>query len=140
MEYLRKFNHLSQYAPDYVSIVANKKLLIVCGLDTTLQIMLVGHTTASYNEIVSIAISSEYKYHQHKEAKKRKEMLEESSSDSAQCQRIVYQPIHHSLCYPPQQQAQQQSFVRPTAVLTYPHQANTLCIRSKTYKIVDRLF
>ena len=105
MEYLSKFNHLSQYAPDYVSTDANKKLWFVRGLDTKLHVMRAGHTTASYNEIVSIAISSDDKYHQHKEAKKRKNMLAESSRGSAQRHRIIYQPIHHSLYDPPQQQA-----------------------------------
>jgi len=67
--------------------------------------MLLGHTTASYNEIVSIAISSDDKYRQHKEAKKRKNMIVESSGDSAQHQRIVYQPVHHFHCHLPQQQS-----------------------------------
>ena len=54
------------------------------GLHTKLQVMLASHTTASYNEIVSLAITSDDKYRQHKEAKKRKNMLIESSGDSAQ--------------------------------------------------------
>ena len=136
MEYLGRFNQLSQYASEYVSIDIEKKHCFVRGLHTKLQVMLVGHINASYNEIVSIAISSEYKYHQHKEAKNRKEMLEESSSDSAQHQRIVYQPIHHSLYYPPQQQAQQQVTIRPTVALTYPDQPNTLSVCSKTHKVI----
>ena len=97
MEYLGRFNCLSQYASEYVSIDVKKKHWFVRGLNTKLQTMLTACTTTSYNEIVSIAISSKYKYHQHNEAKKRKKMLEESSSDGAQRQRIVYQPIHHSL-------------------------------------------
>jgi len=56
----------------------------VRGLHTKLQVMLASHTTASYNEIVSLAITSDDKYRQHKEAKKRKNMLIESSGDSAQ--------------------------------------------------------
>ena len=46
--------------------------------------MLTVYATTSYNEIISIAISSDDKYRQHKEAKKRKNMLIESSGDSAQ--------------------------------------------------------
>lgn len=104
LEYLSQFNHLSQYALEYVSTDAEKKGWFVRGLHTKLQAMLTTCTNAN-NEIVSIAISSKYKNHQHKEAKKRKKMLEGSSGDSAQRQRIVYQHIHHSLYYPPQQQA-----------------------------------
>jgi len=87
-------------------------------------------TTASYNEIVSIAISYGEKDRLHSE-KKRKEMLEESSCDSAQRQRIVYQPIHHSLYHPPSQQVLQQAIVRPIVVLTYTHQPDTPGVRLK---------
>ena len=61
MEYLSKFNHLSQYASEYVRTDAEKKLWFVCGLHNKLQSLLIGHTTASYNEIVSIAISTDDK-------------------------------------------------------------------------------
>ena len=83
MEYLGRFNQLSQYASEYVSTDIKKKHCFVRGLHTKLQVMLAGHINASYNEIVSIAISTEDKNRQHKEAKKRKKMLEESSTDSA---------------------------------------------------------
>ena len=53
------------------------------GVHTKLQVMLVGHLNASYNEIVSIAISTDDKNRQHKEEQKRKKMALESSSDSA---------------------------------------------------------
>ena len=62
MEYLGRFNQLSQYASDYVSTDTDKKFWFVHGLHTKLQVMLAGHITASYNEIVSIAISSDDKY------------------------------------------------------------------------------
>ena len=93
MEYLGRFNCLSQYASEYVSIDVKKKHWFVRGLNTKLQTMLTACTTTSYNEIVSIAISSDDKNSQHKEAKKRKNMLAESFGGSAQRQRIVYQPI-----------------------------------------------
>ena len=84
MEYLSKFNHLSQYASEYVRTDAEKKLWFVCGLHTKLQALLVGHTTASYNEIISIAISTDDKHRQHKEAKKRKNAPIESSDGNTQ--------------------------------------------------------
>ena len=50
IECLRQFNHLSQYAPDYVSTDADKKFWFERGLDLELQVVLVGQTKASYNE------------------------------------------------------------------------------------------
>ena len=111
MEYLGRFNHLSQYASEYVRTDADKKFWFVHGLHTKLQVMLVGHTTVSYNEIVSIAITPEEKYYQYKEVKKKKNISIESSGSNTQHQRIIYQPIHRSPYHPPQQQGSQQSFV-----------------------------
>ena len=79
MEYLGRFNQLSQYASEYVSTDTKKKRCFVRGLHTKLQAMLLGHTTASYNEIVGIAISTDDKHRQHKETKKRKNVPVESS-------------------------------------------------------------
>ena len=96
----------------------------MCGLNSKLQTMLITCTTATYNELISIAITTEEKNHQHKEVKKRKNVLAISSSNTSQRQRIVYQPIYHPPYHPPQQQSQQQSFVRPAAALSYPRQMN----------------
>ena len=57
MEYLGRFNHLSQYASKYVHTDADKKFWFVHGLNLKLQVFLATCATASYNEIVSIAIS-----------------------------------------------------------------------------------
>lgn len=84
MEYVRQFDHLPHYAPEYVSTDADKKFWFLHGLDIELQIVLVGKTEASYNETVSMAISAKYIHNLCKEAKKRKKMLEESSSDGVQ--------------------------------------------------------
>ena len=84
MEYLGRFNQLSQYASESVSTDIEKKQCFVRGLHTKLQVMLASHTTASYNEIVSLAITSDDKYRQHKEAKKRKNAPIESSDGNTQ--------------------------------------------------------
>ena len=98
MEYLGRFNQLSQCAPEYVSTDVNKKHWIVRGLNTKLQVMLADFTTASYNEIVSIAISVGEKNRLHQE-KKRKNVPAESSGGNIQCSRIIYHPVHHSHYY-----------------------------------------
>ena len=69
--------------PQNVCTNADKKLWFVRGLNIKLQTLLTIYATTSYNEIISIAISLEYKNHLQKEAKKRNKMLEGSSGDSA---------------------------------------------------------
>jgi len=125
MEYVGKFNYLSQYAPEHVNTDAKKKRCFMHGLNSKLQTMLTTCTMATYNEIVSTAITIEEKNHQHKEAKKRKNVSMASSGSTSQCQRVVYRPVYCPPYRPPQQQSQQQSFVRPVASLSYSHQLNT---------------
>ena len=58
MKYLDRFNLLSQYAPEYVCTDVDKNFWFVRGLNTKLQTMLTACATASYNDIVSIAITT----------------------------------------------------------------------------------
>lgn len=127
-EYLGKFNHLSQYAPEHVSTDAKKKRWFIRGLSTKIQTMLTACTTASYNEIVNIAIASKEKNCLHKEAKKRKNVHVGFSGGNNQRQRIVYQSGHHPSYHLPQQHDQQQSSVRPAVVPSYPRQLNTTSV------------
>ena len=83
----------------------------MCGLNTKLQTMMTGCTTATFNDIVSIDISSEETDHLHKELKKRRNVPMGFSGGNNQCQRMVYQPFPHPPYRPPQQQSQQQSIV-----------------------------
>lgn len=85
MEYLDRFNQLSQYASEYVRTDLEKEHCFVQGLHTKLQDMLAGHFTVSYDKIVSIAISNDEVNYRHKEAKKRKNVLEESFGSNVQC-------------------------------------------------------
>ena len=78
----------------------------MCGLNTKLQTMMTTCIAATFNEIVSIAISSDEKYHQHKEMKKRKNVPIGSSGGNNRRQTIVYQPFHRHPYRPPQLQTQ----------------------------------
>ena len=53
-------------------LMPNRKRCFLCGLNTKLQTMMTGCTTATFNDIVSIDISSEETDHLHKELKKRR--------------------------------------------------------------------
>ena len=102
LDYLGMFNHVSQYAQEHVSTDANKKRYFLRGLNTKLWTMMTGCITATFNEIVSIAISSEETYRLHKESKKRKNVPMGFSSGNNQRRRIVYQPFSHPPYRPPQ--------------------------------------
>jgi hypothetical protein len=71
MEYVTRFNHLSQYATEHVNTDLKKKASFMRGLNTKLQTMMTTCQNATYYEAVNIAISSEEKNKKHKEAKKK---------------------------------------------------------------------
>jgi hypothetical protein len=135
------FNYLSQYAPEHVNTDHKKKKCFMRGLNSKLQTMLTTCTNATYNELVNMAVTTEEKNRQHKEAKKRKNVSMTSFGSSSQRQRIAYRPVYRPPYRPPQQQNQQQSyirpaatpqqsFIRPTTSVTYPRQPNASGIRS----------
>ena len=74
MQYVGRFNHLSQYAPDHVNTDRKKKGYFMRGLNTKIQAMMTTCPNATYHEAVNIAIAYEEKYRLHKEAKKKKGM------------------------------------------------------------------
>jgi hypothetical protein len=66
-----KFNHLSQYAAEYVNTDAKKKSCFMRGLNTKIQAALITCYNATYHEVVNVAITSEEKSRIHKESKKK---------------------------------------------------------------------
>jgi hypothetical protein len=82
MEYLERFNQLSQYAADYVNTEATKKFFFMRGLNMKLQRLMAPNVAESYNDVVSQAIMGDDKIRLHQESK-RKKFAEESSSYSS---------------------------------------------------------
>ena len=123
MHYVGRFNHLSQYAIEYVNTDRKKKNHFMRGLNTKLQTMMATCGNATYHETVNIAIASEENYRRHKEVKKKR--VSASGSSSGKCQKIVYHPQNHGRApFRPQQgQGRQQIFIRPATNAPYPHQA-----------------
>jgi cell fate (sporulation/competence/biofilm development) regulator YlbF (YheA/YmcA/DUF963 family) len=72
LHYVSKFNHLSQYATEYVNTDAKKKSYFMRGLNTKIQTMMTTCYNVTYHEVVNVAIASEEKSHIHKESKKKK--------------------------------------------------------------------
>ena len=91
MEYMAKFNHISQYATDYVNTDRKKKACFMRGLNTKLQTMMTTCQNVTYYEAVNIVITSEEKNRKHKEAKK-KATSSSFSSRGQKRQRIIYHP------------------------------------------------
>jgi len=91
MEYVAKFNHLSEYATDHVNTDKKKKACFMCGLNTKLQTMMTTCQNATFYEAVNIAIASEEKSGKHKEAKK-KATSSSFSGRGQKRQRIIYHP------------------------------------------------
>jgi hypothetical protein len=71
-EYTHAFNHLSKYAPEYVNTQERHMGCFTRGLTLGLQDDLSLHTYATYNELVSAAITRENSHRLYKEDKKRK--------------------------------------------------------------------
>ena len=79
------------------------------GLNTKLQTMMTTYTNVTYHEAVNIAITSEEKYRQHKEIKKKKSVPSGSFGGNQKGQKIIYHPVnhYHPPYRPPQFQAGQ---------------------------------
>ena len=93
MHYVGRFNHLSQYAIEYVNTDRKKKNHFMRGLNTKLQTMMATCGNATYHETVNIAIASEENYRRHKEAKKKRSFA--SGSSSGKRQKVIYHPQNH---------------------------------------------
>ena len=122
MQYVGRFNHLSQYASEHVNTDAKKKKWFMRGLNTKLQTIMTACANVTYHEAVNIAIASEEKYRQHKEIKKKKSVSSRSFGGNQKRQKIIYHPVNHYRppYRPPQFQARQQSNVRPATTYQNP--------------------
>jgi hypothetical protein len=95
LQYVGKFNHLSQYATEYVNIDARKKSCIMRGLNIKIQMMMTTCYNATYHEVVNVAIALEEKSRIHKESKKKKQVFTSSSGGIKKCQKFIYHPQNH---------------------------------------------
>jgi hypothetical protein len=92
LQYVGKFNHLSQYATEYVNTDAKKKSCFMRGLNIKIQTMMTTCYNATYHEVVNVAIASEEKSRIHKELKKKKRVLSSSSDGIKKRQKFIYHP------------------------------------------------
>jgi hypothetical protein len=134
LQYVDKFNHLSQYATEYVNTDSKKKNCFMRDLNTKIQTMMATYYNATYHEVVNVAIASEERSRIHKESKKKKQVLSSSSGGIKKHQKFIYHPQNHFRppYRPPQYQARPQTFIRPAATQQYPQQPNAPGIRNQS--------
>jgi hypothetical protein len=58
MQYVGKFNHLSQYAANQVNLDQKKQACFMRGLNSKIRTMMTGCLNVTYHEVVNIALSS----------------------------------------------------------------------------------
>jgi hypothetical protein len=117
MQYLNKFNHLSQYAIDQVNTDLKKKNCFMRGLNDRLQRKMATCLDLTYSRAVSTALAVEAKNAGHG---KSKGFGGESSNQGLEKRtRLVIRPFNqnHSSPRPPSYPFKQPIFIRPT---TYP--------------------
>jgi hypothetical protein len=92
LQYVGKFNHLSQYATEYVNTNAKNKSCFMRGLNKKIQTMMTTCYNATYHEVVNVAIASEEKFSIHKESKKKKQVSSGLSGCIKKRQKFIYHP------------------------------------------------
>jgi hypothetical protein len=62
MQYVGRFNHLSQYAADQINSDRKKQACFMRGLNSKIRTMMTGCLNVTYHEAINIALSSEEEY------------------------------------------------------------------------------
>ena len=95
MQYVGQFNHLSQYAAEYVNTDEKKRDCFLRGLHPKIRRSMSNNLTGSYHEAVDRAVAFEESNRQYQEEKKKKKAGSSSHSGNHKRQRVIYHPSHH---------------------------------------------
>jgi hypothetical protein len=116
MQYLNKFNHLSQYAIDQVDTDLKKKNYFMRGLKDRLQQKMATCLDLTYSRAVSTALTVEAKNAGH--GKSKGYAGERSSQGPEKRTRLVIRPFNQNCSSPspPSYPFKQLVFIRPTTV------------------------
>jgi hypothetical protein len=114
MQYLNKFNHLSQYAIDQVNTDLKKKNCFMRGLNDRLQRKMATCLDIPYSRVVSTTLAVEAKNTNH--GKSKRFGGDRSNQGPEKRTRLVIQPFNqnHSSPCPPSYPFKQPVFIRPT--------------------------
>ncbi|GJN40182.1 hypothetical protein PR202_gb29361 [Eleusine coracana subsp. coracana] len=125
--YSGAFNHLAQYATEYVNTKDKKRYAFLHGMNATLKECLTWQTTGTYNDLVNAAIVQEGAMHQvEEEDHKRKAPASASAAPQAKNRLIYTSPTGQRFLASPQQLYQQrygQNYSRPPQKQNFPPRA-----------------
>jgi hypothetical protein len=118
MQYLNKFNHLSQYTIDQVSTDLKKKNCFMRGLNDRLQRKMATCLDLTYSRAISMALAVEAKNTGH--GKSKGFGGDRSNQGPEKRTRLVIRPFNqnHSSPFPPSYPFKQHVFIRPTTAPT----------------------
>jgi hypothetical protein len=122
MQYLNKFNHLSQYAIDQVDTDLKKKNCFMRGLNDRLQWKMATCLDLTYSRDVNTALAVEAKNAGH--GKSKGYAGEKSTQGPGKRTRLVFRPFNpnRSLPRPPSYPFKQPVFIHPTPALAPSNQ------------------
>ncbi|GJN36525.1 hypothetical protein PR202_gb25390 [Eleusine coracana subsp. coracana] len=107
LQYSEAFNHLAQYAAEYVNTEEKKRYAFLRGMNATLKERLTWQTTGTYNDLVNAAIVQEGAMRQvEEEDRKRKAPATASAAPQAKHRLIYTSPTGQRFRAAPQQQFQ----------------------------------
>jgi hypothetical protein len=144
MQYLNKFNHLSQYAIDQVNTDMKKKNCFMRGLNDRLQWKMATCMDLTYSRAISTALAVEAKNARH--GKSKGFGGERSNQGPEKRTRLVIQPFNQnrSLHHPPSYPFKQPVFIhpnttpaptnQPSAPGTHFHAVGSLLLRRRSSK------
>jgi hypothetical protein len=129
MQYLNKFNHLSQYAIDQVNTDLKKKNCFMRGLNNRLQQKMATCLDLTYSRVVSMALAVEAKNTD--QGKPKGFGGDKSNQGPVKRTRLVIRPFNQnrSLLRPPSYLFKQPVFIRPTTAPTSTNQPSALGAR-----------
>ncbi|GJN27943.1 hypothetical protein PR202_gb16011 [Eleusine coracana subsp. coracana] len=105
LRYSEAFNHLAQYATEYVNTEEKKRYSFLCGMNATLKERLTWQTTGTYNDLVNAAIVQEGAMRQvEEEDHKRKAPASATAAPQAKHRLIYTSPTGQHFQASPQQQ------------------------------------
>ncbi|GJN37048.1 hypothetical protein PR202_gb25969 [Eleusine coracana subsp. coracana] len=124
LQYSEAFNHLAQYATEYVNTEEKKRYAFLRGMNATLKENLTWQTTGIFNDLVNAAIVQEGAMRQvEEEDRKRKAPATASAAPQAKHRLIYTSTTGQHFRAAPQQQLQRRfgpNYSRPSQQQNFP--------------------